>query len=90
MTPMVWLLSIWGVLTALLIILLIYRSTLSMHEEEQLFLSDSDAHMQEEQVALSLKLSKMNPYLWGMGSLSGVLILVIAGIAIYQQMSMVQ
>ena len=90
MTPMVWLLSIWGVLTALLIILLIYRSTLSMHEEEQLFLSDSDAHMQEEQVALSLKLSKMNPYLWGMGSLSCVLILVIAGIAIYQQMSMVQ
>lgn len=90
MTPMVWLLSIWGVLTALLIILLIYRSTLTMHEEDQLFLSDSDAHMQEEQVALSRKLSKITPYLWGMGSLSGVLILVIAGMAIYQQMNMPQ
>ncbi len=90
MTTLVWLLSIWGVLTALLIVLLIYRSTLTMHEEEQLFLSDSDLHMQEEQMALSRKVNKITPYLWGMGSLSGVLILVIAGMAIYQQMNMPQ
>src|SRR5690242_17109803 len=35
------LLVVWAVLTALLIILLIYRSTLSMHEEDQLFLDEA-------------------------------------------------
>ena len=91
MTPMVfWLLIVWGVLTALLIALLIYRSTLTMHEDSQLFLSDSDAHLQQEQMDVTQKMNRINPLLWGMGSLSGVLILVIAGLALYQQMSQVQ
>ena len=91
MTPMVfWLLIVWGVITALLIALLIYRSTLTMHEDSQLCLSDSDAHMQEEQSTLMRRMDRLNPLLWGMGSLSGVLILVIAGLAIYQQMNVVQ
>jgi hypothetical protein len=91
MTPMVfWLLIVWGAITALLIALLIYRSTLTMHEDSQLCLSDSDAHMQQEQLTLMHRVDRMRPLLWGMGSLSGVLILVIAGMAIYQQMTMVQ
>ena len=38
---LMWLLIAWGVLTAFLIILLIYRSTLTMREDDQLFLDDS-------------------------------------------------
>lgn len=91
MTPMVfWLLIVWGAITALLIALLIYRSTLTMHEDSQLCLSDSDAHMQQEQLTLMHRVNQINPLLWGVGSLSGVLILVIAGLALYQQMSQVQ
>ena len=38
MSPLVWMLTVWGVLTAILVVLLIYRSTLTMHEDdEQLF-----------------------------------------------------
>ena len=91
MTPMVfWLLIVWGVITSLLVALLIYRSTLTMHEDSQLCLSDSDAHMQQEQLSLMHRLDRINPLLWGMGSVSGLLILVIAGLALYQQMTMVQ
>ena len=91
MTPMVfWLLIVWGAITAFLIALVIYRSTLTMHEDSQLCLSDSDAHMQREQMTLMHRVDRINPLLWGVGSLSGVLILVIAGLALYQQMSQVQ
>jgi hypothetical protein len=61
-----------------------------MHEDSQLCLSDSDAHMQQEQLSLMRRMDRINPLLWGIGSLSGLLILVIAGLALYQQMTLVQ
>ncbi len=36
MSPMYGLLVAWGVLTGILIILLIYRSTLTMHEDDSI------------------------------------------------------
>jgi len=78
-----WLLLVWGVLTAVLIILLIYRSTLAMHEEDQLFLDESEAHMEKEQMELMRKVDRLGPILRWLGAASGVLILVIAGLKIY-------
>ena len=57
MTLMTILLTIWGVLTTILIVLLIYRSTLTMHEDDQLFLDEAEHHMQTEQIEL---LHRMN------------------------------
>ncbi len=84
---MVWLLIAWGVLTAILIILLIYRSTLTMHEDDQLFLNESDTHMELEQAEVLSKVNKIGPYVKVLGTVSGVMILVIAGIFIYQGLS---
>jgi len=61
MSFLVWLLIVWGVLTTVLVILLIYRSTLTMHEDDQLFLDDSESHMQQEQLELMAKVNKINP-----------------------------
>jgi Tfp pilus assembly protein PilN len=83
-------LIVWGVLTAILIILLIYRSTLTMQEDDQLYLSDSESHMQKEQTEILTKVNRLNPFVRWLGAASGVLILVIAGIFIYQQMTIVQ
>ena len=84
MSPVVWMLIVWGVLTGVLVILLIYRSTLTMHEDEQLFLGESGSHMRQEQEELMCKVDKVNPLVRWLGAASGVLILVIAVMAIYQ------
>ena len=83
MTPITLLLIVWGALTAVLVVLLIYRSTLTMHEDEQLFLGDSEAHMQKEQVDLMIKVDKVTPIVKLFGAASGVMILVIAGMFVY-------
>src|SRR5690348_1087027 len=47
-SPLMMLMIAWGGITIVLIVLLIYRSTLSMHEDDQLFLDDASTHMQQE------------------------------------------
>ena len=61
MSMLVVLLIIWGILTTILIVLLIYRSTLTMHEDEQLFLDDSSSHLAEEQRILVARVNKLTP-----------------------------
>jgi hypothetical protein len=90
MSPMMLLMIAWGVLTGILIVLLIYRSTLTMHEDDQLFLNESNSHMQTEQTEVISKLNKISPYIKGLGAVSGAMILVIAGIFIYQNLNAVQ
>ena len=84
------LLIVWGVLTAVLVILLIYRSTLAMREDDQLFLNDSESHMQIEQQQVIARLNKVNLPVRILGAASGLLILVIAGMWIYEGLSRVQ
>jgi hypothetical protein len=84
------LLVAWGVLTAALIALLIYRGTLTMHEDDQLFLGESESHMAREQVEILQKVHRLGPFVKVLGTASGVLILGIAGLAIYQAMTTVQ
>jgi predicted phage tail protein len=72
-----------------LIIVLIYRSTLSMHEDDQLFLDDSTSNLREEQEQLLSKMRKVTPVVRILGAASGLLILVIAGIALWQRMNSV-
>ena len=90
MTPLSWLISIWGVLTAILAVLLIYRGTLSMHEEDQLFLSDPDSPRHKEQEELMVKMNKLRPMLKVFGTASGVMVLAIGGLFVYQNLSAVQ
>lgn len=84
---MTMLLVAWGVMTGVLILLLIYRSTLSMHEDDQLFLGDSESHMQAEQTELINRMNKLTPLVRLFGALSVLLIVTIAGVAVWQKMS---
>jgi CDP-diglyceride synthetase len=90
MSPLVWMGIVWGIVTAVLIILLIYRSTLTMHEDDQLFLDEAESHMEQEQIQLMHRVNKISPYLKVLGALSGVMILVMAGMAIYQGLNQPQ
>jgi hypothetical protein len=91
MTPLITgLLIVWGIFTVCLILLLIYRSTLTMHEDDQLFLDDANSHMQQEQTELLVKVNRLTIPVWVFGAGSGVLLLVLAGMFIYQGLNNVQ
>ncbi len=79
MSPLAILAIVWGVVTAILVVLLIYRSTLTMHEADQLFLDEAESHMQKEQTELLAKMHKLQPMVRLFGAASGFLILVMAG-----------
>ena len=87
---LMWPLVAWGVVTTVLVILLIYRSTLTMQEDDQLFLGESESHMEKEQIEIMAKVNKITPLVKWMGAASGVLLLVIAGLAVYQGLQQVQ
>ena len=80
----------WIVLTVALIVLLIYRGTLTMHEDDQLFLGESESHMAREQVEILQKVTRLGPFVKILGTASAVLVLAIAGVAVYQQMTAAQ
>jgi hypothetical protein len=84
MSPMVGLLIAWGILTAILIILLIYKSTLTMHEDDSIFLHETESQMHKDQVEVLAKMKRITPIVKVLGAVSGVMILVIAGLFIYQ------
>jgi hypothetical protein len=84
MSSMFMLLVAWGVLTAILIVLLIYKSTLTMHEDDSIFLNDTESQMQKDQTEVLSKMKKLTPIVRVLGALSGAMILVIAGLFIYQ------
>jgi hypothetical protein len=91
MTPgLKWLLIAWGIVTGILLILLFYRSTLTRQEDDQLFIDESSASKATEQQQLIAKVNKINPLVKIVGATSGVMILVIAGWAVYIGLNSVQ
>ncbi len=82
--PLFYLLVAWAVITCVLIVLVIYRSILSNKEEDQLFLDQAEEHMAKEQREVVDKLIRLSRPITALGVLSGVLLLVIAGMWIWE------
>lgn len=88
MTPLMEVLLIaWGSFTLVLVVLLIYRATLNMQEDDQLFLDEAESHMQREQEELLTKMHRIQPYVRGFGAASGLLTLVIVGLVVYDALT---
>ena len=79
------LLIVWAGLTLVLIVLLIYRSTLAMHEDDQLFLDSAEAHMAKEQEELIGKMNRITPWVRVCGAGSAALLVIIAGMMLYEK-----
>jgi hypothetical protein len=80
-------LIVWGALTAVLVILLIYRGTLTMHEDDQLFLDEAESHMAKEQQDVLVKMNRITPWVRIFGTCSALLILVIGAMFIWSHMT---
>jgi hypothetical protein len=74
----------WGVVTAVLVIALIYRSTLETREEDQIFLDAAGETMASEQRALVARIQKLSKPITALVVLSGLLLVVTAGIWLWQ------
>ena len=79
------LLILWAGLTIVLVVLLIYRSTLAMHEDDQLFLGNSEAHRAKEQEELIVRMNRIEPWVKVCGAGSGLLFVLIAGMMLYSR-----
>lgn len=82
------LLIIWSVITGIGLLLLIYRSTLGSHEENQLFLGRNGGVLEEEQKEVYKKEKKVAPLLYFFGGASGVLLIAIVCVWLYRGLLM--
>jgi len=73
----------WGAVTTVLVILLIYRGTLTMHEDDQLFLDDAESHMQQEQAELLGKIDRLQPYVRATMAGSGALLAILVAMLVW-------
>jgi Tfp pilus assembly protein PilN len=73
-----------------LIVLLIYKSTLTMHRDDQLFLDDASSHMHEEQTELLAKINRLTIPVRVFSIGSGVFLLVLVAMLFYQKLNALQ
>jgi hypothetical protein len=81
---------ILGVFAVGLIVLLIYKSTLTMHEDDQLFLDDASSHMHAEQTELLAKVNRLRIPMRVFSIGSVVFLLVFVAMLIYQKLNELQ
>jgi len=81
---------IFGIFAVGLIVLLIYKSTLTIHEDDQLFLDDTSSHMHDEQTELLAKFNRLIIPVRVFSIGSGVFLLVLVAMLIYQKLNEIQ
>jgi hypothetical protein len=82
--PIFYLLVAWGILTAIFLVLLIWRSLLESHEDDQIFIEASGDRMAKEQRDLVQKINTLSRPIMASGVAAGGLLLFIAGFWLYQ------
>jgi hypothetical protein len=81
---------IFGVFAVGLIVILIYKSTLAMHRDDQLFLDDTSSHMHAEQTELLTKVNRLTIPVRMLSIGSGVFLMVLAAMWFYQKLNALQ
>ena len=82
--PILYLLIAWTIVTAVFIGLLIWRSLLASHEDDQIFLDAAEEHMAREQRELVAKISSLTRPIATSGIAAGALLLLIVGMWLYE------
>jgi hypothetical protein len=80
------LLLAWGVVTAILVCMWIYRSALENREEDQIFLDAAGDSMARDQAALVARIEKLGRPIMALMIVSGALLVSVAGLWAYQSL----
>jgi hypothetical protein len=78
------LMSSWGVITVVLVVLVVYRGTLSSREDDQIFIDAAEQHNYQEQLVIIDRISRLTRPIIALSVLSGALLLASVGVWIYQ------
>lgn len=74
----------WGVITAFLVVLVVYRGTLSSREDDQIFIDAAEQHHYQEQQRIIAQMSRLTKPIIALAVVSGALLVASAGLWIYQ------
>jgi hypothetical protein len=83
LTAFGWVFATWGLVSAVLVLLLIRHGLVAMKEDDQLFLNEAEHQLEDEQKQIVVKLHHLRPYIQGFAMASGVLFLTMAGMITY-------
>jgi hypothetical protein len=80
-TTLSYLLITWGTITAVLLVLVIYGNTLSIREDDEIYLNRAEDHMMAaEQRVLISKMDRLKRVITVLASVSGILLIASAGV----------
>jgi hypothetical protein len=82
--PISYLLIVWAIITATFLFLLLWRSILTTHEDDQLCIDASGDHAAQEQRELFGKITRLSRPITTSGIAAGALLLLIAGMWLYE------
>lgn len=82
--PILYVIIAWGAATAIFLGLLLWRSILTTHEDDQLCLDAAGEHVAQEQRELIAKITKLSMPIATSGITAGALLLLIAGMWLYE------
>jgi hypothetical protein len=70
--------TVWGGFAVALLVLMIYRSSLTRYEEDAMYLDDSSYHQHKEFSDLMVKVKRVDPWVNVVGGVAGVLTFALA------------
>ena len=82
--PIYYLLIVWAVVTGVFLLLLVWRTLLTSHEGDQIFLDAAQEHMAREQRELVAKIGSLSRPIKTSGIAAGALFLVMVGMWLYE------
>jgi hypothetical protein len=71
---------VWAVFAAILLMLLLYRGTITRYEDDQLFLDDHSERQHQENDAIIRKLNKLQPVVRALTGVTTILTATIIGL----------
>jgi beta-lactamase regulating signal transducer with metallopeptidase domain len=74
----------WGVITAVLAVLVIYRGTLSSREDDQIFIDAAEQHHYQEQQVIIARSEGLTKPIIALAVVSAVLLIASASVWMYQ------
>lgn len=83
-TPLTVLWVSWAAITAVFVLMMVYRSLVGMREEDQLFLSPAESKQATEQQRLISRVQKVTLYAKVLGYTSAALLAVNLGVVVYR------